>query len=283
MVRKEKLKKPMRLVIFMIGFLLCCYPLISGIVGYRNQQNAISSYTSKLEQQDKTKIQEALKSANKYNDVLYQTMGAIVGNSSSILSDENYKKMLDLTGTGIMGSLEIPKINVDLPIYHDTTDEILSKGVGHVVDSSLPVGGTNTRSLLTGHRGLPTAKLFTRLDELEKGDFFFIKVCDQTLAYQVNKIEEIKPEDVEKLTIEPDKDLVSLITCTPYGINTHRLIVTGERVEYNEKQKEEIQDKMMSPRELIFTALPFVFLTVFIYMIYKERRLSKKNEVKEKD
>lgn len=275
MVRKEKLKKPFRLFIFVIGFLLCCYPLVSGIVGHRNQQDLISTYGDKLKEQDETKIQEALKSAEKYNSVLYQTMGAMVGNSSDILGEDNYKKLLDLTETGIMGSIEIPKINVDLPIYHGTSDEVLSKGVGHVMDSSLPIGGKSTRSILTGHRGLPTAKLFTRLDEMDKGDFFFVNVCNQTLAYQVTKIEEIKPEDVDKLNIEADKDLVSLITCTPYGLNTHRLVVTGERVEYDEKQKQEIQSQMMSPRELIFTVLPFVFLAVFIYMILKERKESK--------
>ncbi len=275
MVRKEKLKKPFRLFTFVIGFLLCCYPLVSGIVGHRNQQNLISTYGDKLKEQDETKIQEALKSAEKYNSVLYQTMGAMVGNSSDILGEDNYKKLLDLTETGIMGSIEIPKINVDLPIYHGTSDEVLSKGVGHVMDSSLPIGGKSTRSILTGHRGLPTAKLFTRLDEMDKGDFFFVNVCNQTLAYQVTKIEEIKPEDVDKLNIEADKDLVSLITCTPYGLNTHRLVITGERVEYDEKQKQEIQSQMMSPRELIFTVLPFVFLAVFIYMILKERKESK--------
>lgn len=284
MVRKEKLKKPFRFFIFVIGFLLCCYPLVSGIVGHHNQQDLISTYGDKLKEQDETKIQEALKSAEKYNSVLYQTMGAMVGNSSDILGEDNYKKLLDLTETGIMGSIEIPKINVDLPIYHGTSDEVLSKGVGHVMDSSLPVGGKSTRSILTGHRGLPTAKLFTRLDEMDKGDFFFVNVCNQTLAYQVTKIEEIKPEDVDKLNIEADKDLVSLITCTPYGLNTHRLVVTGERVEYDEKQKQEIKSQMMSPRELIFTVLPFVFFAVFIYMILKERKESKsKYESKEEN
>lgn len=284
MVKKEKLKKPIRLMIFIIGFALCCYPLLSGILGRYNQQNLISTYANELKHQDETKIKEALKSAEKYNSMLYQTMGATIGNSSSILSEDNYKKMLDLTGTGIMGSIEIPKIGVNLPIYHGTSDEVLSKGVGHVLDSSLPVGGKSTRSVLTGHRGLPTAKLFTRLDELEKDDYFFIKTCDQILAYQVNKIEEIKPEDVEKLSIEADKDQVSLITCTPYGLNTHRLVVTGERVEYNEKQKQEIKSEMPSLRELAFTILPFVFLATFIYMIHKERKeIRSKNENKKED
>lgn len=282
MVSNKLKKKLPRFLIFAIGFLLCCYPLVSGIVERQAQKDAISTYAGKVKEQDEEKIKNALDDAKQYNNMLYQTMGATVGNSTDILSDKSYKTLLDLTNTGIMGSIEIPKINVNLPIYHGTDDDILSRGIGHVQDSSLPVGDKNTRSVLTGHRGLPTSKLFTRLDELDKGDFFFIDVCNKTLAYQVIEIEEILPEEVEKLNIEPDKDLVSLITCTPYGINTHRLVVTGERVDYDKQQKEQIKSKMMSPREMIFTILPFVFLTLVIYLIWKDRK-ELKNEIKEEN
>lgn len=277
MVNLKNLKSRIpRIVIFILGFCICCYPLISGVVESQNQKNAIKTYERSIEKHDADDIKKMLQEAHKYNDVLYQTMNAVVGNSADVLSDESYKKLLDLTGNGVMGSLEIPKINVNLPIYHGTSDEVLSRGIGHLQDSSLPIGGINTRSMLTGHRGLPTSKLFTRLDELVEGDYFFIKIGDETLAYQINEIIEIKPEDVDKLAIKPDQDLVSLITCTPYGINTHRLIVTGERVEYNEIAHKEIKSSMMSKRELIFTILPFVFVMIALYPYIKKVLINRK-------
>lgn len=163
-----------------------------------------------------------------------------------------------------MGSIEIPSININLPIYHGTSDEVLSAGVGHLNGSSLPIGGVNIKSILTAHRGLPSSKLFTRLDELVEGDLFFIRVLNETLAYKVNDIQVIDPEDVAGLEIEEGKDLVSLITCTPYGLNTHRLVVTGERTEYEPAIYENIESKNMSIREYVFLAIPFVFLTIIV-------------------
>lgn len=283
MVKLKNLKSRMpRIAVFILGFCICCYPIISGVIESHDQKNAIRTYEKSIENQDAEKIKKMLQEAHKYNDVLYQTMGAAVGNSTEVLSDESYKKQLDLTGTGIMGSLEIPKINVNLPIYHGTSDEILSRGIGHLQDSSLPVGGINTRSMLTGHRGLPTSKLFTRLDELEKDDLFFIKIADETLAYQVIEIIEIKPEEVDKLATKPDQDLVSLITCTPYGINTHRLIVTGQRVDYIAMEHDKISSSMMSSREIIFTILPFVFVMLVLYP-YIKKMILKRKEKKSKD
>ena len=142
----------------------------------------------------------------------------------------------------------------------------------------MPVGGKSTRSVLTGHRGLPSSKLFTRLDEMGEGDYFFIEVCNETLAYRVNEIIEIKPEELSELQIEPDEDLVTLVTCTPYGINTHRLLVTGERVPYKESIKEEIQPSFPSWREIIFTILPFAFMVFVIVKTILEKRKENKYE-----
>lgn len=239
----------------------------------------ISTYESKVKHTDKAKINEQIQKAHNYNDMLFQTMGASVGDiDTDILSDESYKNILNLSDNGIMGSIEIPKIGVDLPIYHGTSDDVLSNGVGHLQNSSFPVGGENTRTVLTGHRGLPNAKLFTRLDELKKDDLFYIRVGNKTLAYQIYKIEIVKKEEApDVLGIEEGKDLVTLITCTPYGINTHRLILTGKRVPYSEKKKEAIEPEMMSWRELLFTTLPFliVFMLIvrFILNKRKERKL----------
>lgn len=239
----------------------------------------ISTYESKVKHTDKAQINEQIQKAHNYNDMLFQTMGASVGDiDTDILSDESYENILNLSDNGIMGSIEIPKIGVDLPIYHGISDDVLSNGVGHLQNSSFPVGGENTRTVLTGHRGLPNAKLFTRLDELKKDDLFYIRVGNKTLAYQIYKIEIVKKEEApDVLGIEEGKDLATLITCTPYGINTHRLILTGKRVPYSEKKKDAIEPEMMSWRELLFTALPFliVFMLIvrFILNKRKERKL----------
>ena len=171
-----------------------------------------------------------------------------------------------------MGTIQIPKIDVNLPIYHGTDDQVLSIGVGHVQNSSLPVGGNSTRTLLTGHRGLPNSKLFTRLDELEEEDLFFLDICGCTLAYQIYSIEVIEPDEVGKLDPVNDEDIATLITCTPYGINTQRLIVNGKRIPYSIKVQESIPEEMMSLRELFFTVLPFLFLFLLLIKEFKERR-----------
>lgn len=276
----KKLKKRWgRILIFAIGFCICLYPLVGSFVQRVEQQNLLSTYEKEEEAIDTKTMEDELEKAREYNSMLYQTQGVYVGDeAASILSDESYESLLNLTDSGIMGRIEIPKINVDLPIYHGTEDDVLSKGIGHYKPSSLPVGGKSTRSVLTGHRGLPSSKLFTRLDEMEEGDYFFIEVCNETLAYRVNEIIEIKPEELSQLQIEPDKDLVTLVTCTPYGINTHRLLVTGERVPYKESMKEDIQPSFPSWREIIFTILPFAFVVFIIVKTILEKRKEKKNE-----
>ena len=196
-------------ILVIIGIGLCSVPLVSSIHSGIQQNNMISTYESEVKQTDKSKVKEQIQSAQKYNDMLFQTRGASVGNiDTEILSDKNYESILNLTGKGIMGSIEIPKIGVDLPIYHGTSDDVLSNGVGHLQNSSFPVGGENTRTVLTGHRGLPNAKLFTRLDELKKDDLFYIHVGNKTLAYQIYKIEIVKKEEA------PDVLGIIVIFCT---------------------------------------------------------------------
>ncbi len=276
MGKNEILKK----ISFLIGLILCLYPLVSGIVQQQAQKDVVATYQQMIENSSSSSIEDTLTKADEYNRALFRSKTSVLNSEEiNILSEENYNQTLNM-GNGIMGSIEIPKISVNLPIYHGTSDEVLSAGVGHVNGSSLPIGGSSTKSILTGHRGLPSSKLFTRLDELELNDLFFISVLNETLAYKVVNIQVIEPEDVSSLEIEEGRDLVSLITCTPYGVNTHRLVVTGERTTYEKSVYEGIKKNSMSMREVIFTIIPFGFVTIVIGMKLKERR-EKKNGCKE--
>ncbi len=247
------------------------------------QREAVSTYEKAVNSTNKVDLEEEYKKAEEYNSTLFNYNNSMLSSSSlSILGEESYNGILNI-GNGIMGSIEIPSINVNLPIYHGTDDEVLSVGVGHLNGTSLPIGGINTKSILTAHRGLPNAKLFTRLDEMVKDDLFFIRVLEETLAYKVIDIKVIEPEDVDDLKIEEEKDLVSLITCTPYGINTHRLVVTGERVPYEKAEYDRIQSKTMSYREIIFASIPFIFLggAIVFKISDKKSRKERGHEVEE--
>lgn len=270
-------------VVFILGFLLLCYPLVSSRMQAKEQKEAVNSYNDAVENKSSEEIEKMRKDAEKYNDVLFQCQGAIVDNANmGMLSDESYNSLLLQSDTGVMGSLEIPKIDVDLPIFHGTGDDVLSTSIGHQQGTSLPIGGENTHSCLTGHRGLPGAKLFTRLDEIVKDDLFFINVLGDTHAYKVNDIRVVTPEEAETLvaTIDAGKDIVTLVTCTPYGLNTHRLLVSGERVPYEKVEYESISSTLPSIRELIFTALPFALLAIVAVMKIVDWRKSKQNEKK---
>ena len=252
---------------------------MSSLIEQQYQKSAVATYQQSVQDKDDSEIKEIIQKATEYNDMLFQTDGAIVGDvNSEILSEESYESLLN-QGTGVMGSIEIPKIGVDLPIYHGTDDDVLSNGIGHLEGTSLPVGGASTHGVLTGHRGLPNSKLFTRLDEIEENDLLYLNIFGETLAYKVNQIEVIEPDEVDKLNIQEGKDLVSLITCTPYGLNTHRLVVTGERVSYEKKVYENIKPNMLSGRELIFGALPFIFIGIqLISFIRQKMKERKRNE-----
>lgn len=276
------IKKIGRKALFVAGLCLCSFPLVSGVIESAKQRELIQTYrTDVRKKEEKEKL---LQDAHEYNDILYQIQGAIVGNlADTVLSETTYMRQLQVGENGMIGSIEIPKIQVNLPIWHGTSAEVLANGAGHLMGSSLPVGGENTRCVLTGHRGLPSSKLFTRLDELVEGDLFYLQVCEDTLAYRVNHIEVIDPEEIEKLQIVPKKDIVTLVTCTPYGINTQRLVVDGERIAYSRSERDAILPKMRSIRELCFCLLPFVLVGVAVLEKWKERkRRCRENEKKSK-
>lgn len=254
--QSEKKGKKFRNLLFWAGFLICIFPVISNIVERQRQADAVATYRQTMEKEDEKEIEEKWRQANEYNEMLFQAKGGIIEETE----EKKYEELLNIHGTDIMGSLEIPKIQVELPIYHGTADEVLSNGIGHLEGTSLPIGGENTHSVLTGHRGLPSSKLLVRLDEMKIGDLFFIHTYKEVMAYKVEEIMVVKPEDTAFMEIKAEKDLVSLVTCTPFGINSHRLVVTGRRVDYKEKEYIKIKPQFPSVREIIVTVFPILFV-----------------------
>lgn len=265
--QSEKKGKKFRNLLFWAGFLICIFPVISNIVERQRQADAVATYRQTMEKEDEKEIEEKWRQANEYNEMLFQAKGGIVEETE----EKKYEELLNIHGTDIMGSLEIPKIQVELPIYHGTADEVLSNGIGHLEGTSLPIGGENTHSVLTGHRGLPSSKLLVRLDEMKIGDLFFIHTYKEVMAYKVEDIMVVKPEDTAWMEIKGEKDLVSLVTCTPFGINSHRLIVTGHRVDYKEKEYIKIKPQIPSVREIIVTVFPILFVVSIVVIEIKNR------------
>lgn len=265
--QSEKKGKKFRNLLFGAGFLICIFPVISNIVERQRQADAVATYRQTMEKEDEKEIEEKWRQANEYNEMLFQAKGGIVEETE----EKKYEELLNIHGTDIMGSLEIPKIQVELPIYHGTEDEVLSNGIGHLEGTSLPIGGENTHSVLTGHRGLPSSKLLVRLDEMKIGDLFFIHTYKEVMAYKVEEIMVVKPEDTAWMEIKGEKDLVSLVTCTPFGINSHRLIVTGHRVDYKEKEYIKIKPQLPSVREIIVTVFPILFVVSIVVIEIKNR------------
>ena len=238
-MRKTGLKL-LRIMGYLLGFSVLLYPTVSNYLQEKNATTIVSSYEQILQDIQPEEERQILEQAAAYNASL-TALNAIEDpfSNGTQTEDEAYLNALDLDGNGMMGYLKIPKIRVTLPIYHGTEERVLQSGVGHVGNTSLPVGGDSTHSVLTGHRGLPSAELFTDLDQLEVGDVFFVKVMHETLAYEVDQIKVVEPDNISDIFIEDGKDYVTLVTCTPYGINSHRLLVRGTRVPYVETEKEQ--------------------------------------------
>lgn len=226
---KKNLSTILLVLALIIGLCLLLYPTVSDYWNSLHQSRAIATYVEQISQIDNTRYTELLQEAKAYNAELAQRE-----NDDWILSDEEidkYNATLDVSGAGIMCSIEIPKLKCKLAVYHGVDEGVLQIAVGHVPGSSLPVGGESTHCVLSGHRGLPSARLFTDVDKLVVGDTFLINVLDEVLTYEVDQILIVEPYDLSSLEIVPGEDLVTLVTCTPYGINTHRLLVRGHRIE----------------------------------------------------
>lgn len=236
------------IVIFFLAMGLTFYPVIASRYSERHQSEIHTSYQEQLQEIDKTLVTETKARAVKYNSLLIPWNSSESEELDAFSSEgisralESYKEQLDIIGNGIMGYVEIPKINVVLPIYHGTAESTLELGIGHLVGSSLPIGGENSHSVLTGHSGMASQKMFSDLPNLQIGDVFYLSVLDENLAYQIDQIVTVLPHDTTYLQIEENKDYCTLITCTPFGVNTHRLLVRGSRIPYVEEEKVDSQD-----------------------------------------
>lgn len=224
---KKHMSTIIAILVFITGLSLLLYPTVSNYWNSKHQSRVVANYSDTLAKMDKKEKQAAIDQAVQYNESL-----VLNGNRFSPSDSELslYKSLLNADGTGMMGYITIPEIRCKLAIYHSVDDSVLQVGVGHLEGSSLPVGGSSTHCVISGHRGLPSARLFTDIDCLEKGDLFYLHVYGKVLAYEVDKISVVEPEDYGPLEIEEGKDLCTLLTCTPYGINTQRLMVRGHRV-----------------------------------------------------
>ena len=231
---KKKIITICAAVLFLTALGLTLYPLVSNYVNQKYASEIQTAYQELIQQTDDSVLQEAMQRAIAYNLAITPGTADAYSEEALVTAAEDYGNQLDIAGNGIMGYVGIPKIQVNLPIYHGTDAEVLDRGVGHLLGSSLPVGGKNTHTILSGHSGMASQKMFTDLEQLSPGDIFYLNVLNETLAYQVTEINTVLPYETDLLGIVPGEDLCTLVTCTPYGINTHRLLVRGSRIPYEE-------------------------------------------------
>lgn len=250
--------------LFVLFLAIFDYPFIARLVNERNTDGVVLETKTLQEKTSLDDVHQIIQMAKDYNQSLANGLGGFNTTFGKEGMNEKYRSLLAFDSSGVMGIIEIPTINVNLPIYHGTSETVLQKGAGHVEGSSLPIGGESTHSCISGHRGLPSKKLFTRLDELKIDDIFLIHVFNEIHAYQVINIEVVEPTQIEPLKIQRDKDLVTLITCTPYGINSHRLYVTGTRIPYN---PEVIQEATKPTLSSYFKEWWWVLINILMVLI----------------
>ncbi len=266
------------LLVFLIGLSLLLYPTASDWWNSFHQSHAIASYAEAVAEMDDVSYEQAWAQAQAYNETLRSNNRRYQPTEEET---EQYENLLNISGNGIMGYIEIPAIGVSLPIYHGTEDTVLQIAIGHIEGSSLPVGGPGTHCVVSGHRGLPSAKLFTDLDKLTEGDTFMLRVLDEVLTYEVDQIHIVEPHEVSLLEIEEGRDLCTLVTCTPYGVNSHRLLVRGHRIE-NQESASSIRvtaDAMQIEPVLVAPAVAApMLLVLFIWLLVSSPKKSGKKK-----
>ena len=264
-------------VVLLVGIGLLVYPTFSDWWNSFHQTRAIAGYMAEVANMDKEDFDRMWAEAEAFNEYLAQSSGRF-----SLTEEEKrtYNSILDVTGTGIMGYIDIPSIKVSLPIYHGTDESILQIAIGHIEGTSFPIGGEGTHSAVSGHRGLPSAKLFTDIDQLQAGDKFLLQILDRTLTYEVDQIRIVLPQELQDLQIDPYQDYCTLITCTPYGVNTHRLLVRGHRVDNDNTDATRITADAMRFEPIIVAPLVAapILLILLIYLLISTSRWNRKRK-----
>ncbi|MEE1018523.1 MAG: class C sortase [Acutalibacteraceae bacterium] len=258
--------------VFLLGLSLLLYPTVSDWWNTFHQSRAVASYIEKVSTMEDDEYNNILNQAREYNSTV-----ADKGIKFRLSDDElkKYESVLNITDSGIMGYVEIPKINCKLPIYHGIDDSVLQVAIGHIAGTSLPVGGESSHCVISGHRGLPSARLFTDIDKLNQGDTFAIHVLDETLYYEVDQIRIVKPEQTENIRITKGEDYCTLVTCTPYGVNSHRLLVRGHRLQNQKDSSVRVTADAIQYEPIIivpFIALPILIVLIIIFIIRDRRR-----------
>lgn len=282
-IKENKLVIFLFIPMILLGLGLLLYPFISNRISVGHYQKVIQTYDKKVSEETRDANNKLLMDAREYNRSL--SFGEVVDvfQNPEVKNSDRYLSILNINDNGMMGYISIPKIDVRIPIYHGTTSDVLQKGVGHLEGSSFPVGGESTHAILSAHRGLPSSKLFTDLDQLKKGDIFYIYILNQVLAYQVDQVLVTEPSETDALRIVDGKDYITLVTCTPYAINTHRLLVRGERIEYNEQVEKDIEvDYALSTADIVlYISLVIALLLIVVAIICFIK--SRKNRQNPKD
>lgn len=274
-------------LLFLAGIGLVVYPMVSNRLYEQNQSHVLAEYDRTVLEKQQQELEDAFREAQAYNQALLESEAILTDPfDPDLIQDptlEPYASLLNLAGDGMMGYVEVPKIDVYLPIYHGTTTAVLEQGVGHLQSTSLPVGGPDTHTVLTGHTGLAGKRLFTDLTQVSVGDVFYLHILGQTLAYQVFQIEVVEPDDPSLLVVQSQRDLATLLTCTPYGLNTHRLLVMGERIDYHQAQQQQLLQtasadaksvwKQEYRKAIILCLAVYVPLTlvVLIFLLYRKK------------
>jgi sortase A len=271
---KKKLTTILLVAAFFAGLSLLLYPTVSDWWNSLHQTYAVAGYVESVADHSAEENQKLREEAEAYNQRLYQS-----GEGLHNLTEEEekeYNSLLNITEDGIMGYVDIPKINVQLPIYHGTDEAVLEVAVGHIPGSSLPVGGPNTHTVISGHRGLPSARLFTDIDQLREGDTFTLNVLDETLTYEVDQIRTVLPDELQDLAIQEGQDYCTLVTCTPYGVNTHRLLVRGHRIANASDDVHIVADAVRISPLMVAPAIAAIILLILMLWLFLSTR-SKKN------
>lgn len=277
-MKKDKLINIFIALMILVGLSVMFYPVVSDMWNTYRNSLLISSHKKDVNDLSKKQTEQIWNEAVNYNKNHKENfIKEDVFTNLKKHTKSKYDSYLNISKNGVMGTIVIPKINVEIPIYHGTGEQELQTGVGHMEGTSLPVGGTSSHCVLSAHRGLPSAKLFTDLDKMKKGDLFFLHILDKTLAYKVEDIFTVKPNETDKLSLVEGKDYVTLLTCTPYGVNTHRLLVRGVRTAYKQNQEQNVSIlKDYRVWILIGTIVALIIVNVFMVINNKKKKRSKK-------